>query len=160
MDTDINWLIIDGNNLIHRDDRLKRTAATDFDRARRELVAMLDRCSGELAERVTVVFDGKSGGQGEAFMTSSVDVQFAPGHLSADSVIEALVNNAPAPSGAMVVTSDRAERYTVESAGGRSMACISFIEELEAAEHRLSSRARGSRGKAPGGTIGDFFPDP
>jgi len=159
MDSDINWVIIDGNNLIHRDERLKRTAASDFDRARRELVAMLDRCAGDLADQITVVFDGKVGGQGAAFMTSSVDVQFAPGHLSADSVIEILVNSSPTPAGMMVVTNDRAERHTVESAGGQTMSCISFIEELESAERRINSRAHTGRRKASGGTIGDFFPD-
>jgi len=53
-----NWLIIDGNNLLHYDPRLAGLARRDFDRARRELVQGLDQLAGRLARRVTIVFDG------------------------------------------------------------------------------------------------------
>ena len=61
------WLIVDGFSLLYRDEKLAAVLrAGRLFEARRLLVQRLDRIAGALAERTTVVFDGRrEGGPGE-----------------------------------------------------------------------------------------------
>ena len=153
------WIIVDGNNLIHSDrDNLFGNRRADFDLVRRALARSLDELVGELAQRVTVVYDGTVGGRDEAFQTSELQVVFSAAETSADSIIERMVADARAPETILVVSSDRGERDTVGAAGARTMSCENFIELVKdtrkAMERRLSSRRR--RSAEP--SLGDFFP--
>ena len=151
------WLIIDGNNLIHSDLDMPRELLKNFDRARASLVQRLDRLVGVLADRITIVFDGRgSGGPSES--ASAVEVVFSPSRLTADSVIERLVRTAASPAGIAVITSDRLERDSVEAAGIQSVSCRSFLEILRKEESHPSIKP--TRNRAPRPTLGDLFPPP
>jgi predicted RNA-binding protein with PIN domain len=154
----LNWLIIDGNNLIHSDPELALGAARSFELARERLVQRLTPLVGELADRITVVFDGKSGAAGAAFASAAVEVLFSPSHLSADSVIERMAHAAENRHALAVVTSDRLERDTIEATGVHTLSCRSFWEMADEARAALRRRAGAGRSKRPPPTLGDLFP--
>ena len=156
------WLIVDGFSLLHRDEKLAAVLqAGRLFEARRLLVQGLDRIAGALAARTTVVFDGRrEGGSGDEAIDVSIEVVFSPSHLTADSVIERLVQAATPAAGILVVTSDRLERETVGAAGAESMSCGDFLDLCRREEAHLRRRAQpaSGAGPAPRPTLGDFFP--
>lgn len=165
------WLIIDGYNLIHRIGNHRsgnylsgvptlREVGMPHDLAgkRRRLIQLLEKTVGILADRITVVFDGRSGGGPAAGGPDEqespvVEVLFSPGNKTADTVIEQLVFQAglagsPATAGrVVVVTSDRLERETTEAAGAETMACSVFLDQLNETLARIEQELR-SRGTA------------
>ena len=178
------WLIIDGYNLIHRTgDRqpgshqpgnCRDGAPTlrlggrvreggvprDLAGKRRRLIQLLEKTVGILAERITVVFDGRSGGDGHSSgdghsgggpdkqESSVVEVLFSPRDKTADTVIEQLVFQAgpmgksATAGGIVVVTSDRLERETTEGAGAETMACSVFLDQLNETLARIEQNLR------------------
>lgn len=153
------WLIIDGNNLLHTAPDFARLVSDNFPLARNALVRRLEELLGVLANRITIVFDGTVGGRQTGFESSAVEVVFTSADMSADAAIERLASEAEHPGSVLVVSSDRLERYTVEASGIRSLSCRSFIEEASLARRDLEKRLQHAKRK-PGthGTLGDFFP--
>ena len=157
------WLIIDGNNLIHADAELVRLVRDGFNEARVALVRRLEPLVGLLAERITVIFDGgpatsRSSGYESARrepLDSAVEVFFSPPQFTADSVIERLVSDQK-DRGVLVVSSDYAERHTVEAAGVDTISCRSFLE-LAAKEDRLLRKKITTAPKNKI-TLDNFFP--
>jgi len=155
------WLIIDGYNLIHRSGNHLSGAPTlrevgvprDLAGKRRRLIQLLEKTVGILAERITVVFDGRSGGDGHSSggpdeqESLVVEVLFSPRDKTADTVIEQLVFQAGPQGGIVVVTSDRLERETTEGAGAETMACSVFLDQLNETLARIEQNLR-SRGTA------------
>lgn len=153
------WLIIDGNNLIHREAAEKGGETGDFVSARWRLARRLDALAGRLAPRVTLVFDGTRSGRDEAFETSSIEVIFCPAHITADTMIARLAVRHARPERVLVVTSDNAERTTVEAAGVPTVSCGNFLDQLAEVRRDLHAGLRTRRSGAKGTTLGDFFPD-
>lgn len=152
-----DWLIIDGNNLVHQ---MPRRAGLPFDVARTDLARQIDEVGGVLAKRVTLIFDGTRGGEDDAFRASSVEVLFSPGHRTADDVIERMVAADAHKRDIVVVTSDHAERDTVLAAGGSVMSCARFQDELAVQRGSMIRTMRAKpRGGATGPSLGDFFPE-
>jgi len=170
------WLIIDGYNLIRRignyrfgDHRLgnHRAGATihrevglprDLAGKRHQLVQLLEKTVGILAERITVVFDGRSGGGPDEQESSVVEVLFSPVDKTADTVIEQLVFQAGAAGKIVVVTSDRLERETTEGAGAETMACSVFIDQLDETLVRIEQELRSrALAKHPATPLGNPF---
>jgi predicted RNA-binding protein with PIN domain len=165
----IEWLIIDGYNLIHRTGHCRigdrssgdRTdwLPRDLDGKRRRLVQMLEKTVGILAERITVVFDGHSGDGPDEQESSIVEVLFSPRDKTADTVIEQLVfqtglaGKSAIAGRIVVVTSDRLERETTEGAGAETMACSVFLDRLNETlvriEQALRSRPASQRPATP-----------
>ena len=167
------WLIIDGYNLIHRCGvPTLREVGMPLDLAgkRRRLIQLLEKTVGILAERITVVFDGRSGGDGHSSgdghsgdgpdeqESSVVEVLFSPRDKTADTVIEQLVFQAGPAGRVVVVTSDRLERETTEAAGAETMACSVFLDQLNETLSRIEQELR-SRGAAqhPATPLGNPF---
>jgi predicted RNA-binding protein with PIN domain len=152
-------IVIDGNNLLHAARKAGgRPAASDFDAERWALARDLDRLTGAIAARVTIVFDGTRGGREEAFRTSSLDVVFSPASEAADTVIERIVCGAPDPGRILVVTSDRMERQMVEARGAAVVSCERFLDDLRHSGDALSARFGRAGAGQPGPCLGDFFP--
>jgi hypothetical protein len=152
------WLLIDGYSLLHRHPELQHRLKYGLDSARLRLLRELEPVVREFAPRTTVVFDGKSHRVEEHFESSLIEVLFSPSHLTADTVIERLVQQASQPEEILVVTSDRAERETVSAAGAEVMSCAQFLHQCEntsrAARHSAGRQARSTRKPR----LGDFFP--
>jgi predicted RNA-binding protein with PIN domain/cytochrome c-type biogenesis protein CcmH/NrfG len=152
-----DWLIIDGNNLVHQ---MPRRAGLPFAAARTDLARQIDEVGGVLAKRVILVFDGTRGGEDEVFRASSVEVLFSPGNRTADDMIERMVATEADKHDIVVVTSDRAERDTVLAVGGGVMSCAHFLDELAVQRGAMVRTMRAKPGgRSTGPSLGDFFPD-
>ena len=53
----------------------------------------------------------------------------------------------------------REERDTVEAAGGNSVSCKSFLEDLNQGASDISQEIQKIKDRPPPGRLGDFFPD-
>jgi predicted RNA-binding protein with PIN domain len=160
------WLIIDGYNLIYRIGDYRSGASflrwvgapRDLAGKRRGLVQLLEKTVGILAERITVVFDGRSGGGPDEQESTVVEVLFSPRDKTADTVIEQLVFQAGPAGGVMVVTSDRLERETTEAAGAETKAGSVFLDQLNETLGRIEQSLRAqSVARHPATPLGNPF---
>jgi uncharacterized protein len=151
-------IIVDGYSLLHRDPRLKRMLGTSLPLARQQLVRLLERSAGHLADRLTLVFDGQTAGTDEALAFAGFDLVFSEAGASADSVIERMVHEDAAPAGLLVVTSDLHERRTVAAAGADTMGCGDFLERCRSAQHEVRRRSGAGPARPFRRTLGDVLP--
>ena len=152
-------LIVDGYNLLHHDPGLQDLAGDQLMVEREKLIVRLSAVVGLVAERITVVFDGRDlPGDGPEREPSAVEVIFSPASQTADTVIERLAHRSAHPPGLLVVTSDRAERDTVSAAGGHTMNGTDFLELLDRTEAGLKRQAAATQRRVPVPRLGDFFP--
>lgn len=149
------WLIIDGYNLLHRDEGFGARHG-DFATARQRLVRGIEGAALEMAPKVTVVFDGREAGMDASLSAARLEVVFSPAGTTADGVIEGLVARAERPERIGVVTSDRVEEQIVSSAGASVISCEAFLQRCKAARQRPPISAAG---RFSGSAIGDFFPE-
>lgn len=150
------WIIIDGYSLLH-----VRGLGGDLQAAREQLLRSLSAVQAQLAEQITVVFDGRSSERQLPNRDARVEVLFSRAGQTADAVIEEVVHQAPRPGDILVVTNDRAEQDTVIGAGAQTRSCEAFLDELERITRQVSGEqqrlGRGAKSKGP--RLGDFFPD-
>lgn len=154
----IRRLIIDGYSLLYRDPALARQRARDMALAREQLIRKIDRLADALAPTVEIVFDGRAASR-ERFNAGHLQLIFAPGNKTADTVIEQLVHEDPAPSEICVVASDRLELDTVTAADAQAMSCASFLEWLDRVDRQIARRVARPAAPARRLTLGDVFPD-
>lgn len=152
----IQWLIIDGYNLLHHIDELSALARTDLLSARQRLVRLVEKTAHRMAPQTTIVFDGREAGRDEGLAFGPLEIYFSPANLSADTVIERLVCRYAEPETILVVTSDHAEHDTVSSAGAQTMSVPEFIAQCAQDARRPIAR-RTRPGEEP--KLGDLFPD-
>jgi predicted RNA-binding protein with PIN domain len=73
-------------------------------------------------------------------------------------MIEQLVQKSRQPERVLVVTSDRAERDTVEAAGAGTESCGHFLGRLADARRELDLTLGARRARCRGASLGEFFP--
>lgn len=151
-----DWLIIDGYNLLHQTDALAWLVHSDLQSARHRLVRLVENTAHRMAQKTTIVFDGREAGSDDALTSPLLEVFFSPGNLSADTVIERLVSRFEQPEMILVVTSDYAEQATVSSAGAQVMSSQEFLAQCEQ-DARKATGKRTPPGQEP--RLGDLFPD-
>ncbi len=154
---DFDWLIIDGYNLLYKDEVLA-AARNDLQAARQQLVRRVENAAPEKARRISVVFDGREGGRDVAFDAPHLEVLFSPANRTADAVIERMVVDAENPGRILVVTSDLIEAQIVSSAGASVLSCETFISRCDTAACVPSRKRFISSGSNPP-VLGDFFPE-
>ncbi|MDZ8117461.1 NYN domain-containing protein [Pontiella agarivorans] len=152
----LEWLIIDGYNLLHKVEELSVLLHRDMELARHKLVRMLEATAHRMAPQTTIVFDGREQGQDAALTSKHLEIFFSPGKHTADTVIERLVAKFPTPGKILVVTSDRAEADTVLSDGAQVMSCSEFLAQCNA-DARKTTGKQIRPGQNP--KLGDLFPD-
>lgn len=151
------WLIIDGYNLLHQ---LEADPAGRPAGGRARLLKLLEPLLGALAEKITVVFDGRqASATREATGPEKIEIIYSPADKSADSVIENLVGNAARPEDILVVTSDRYERDSVTARGADSMASSIFIALMREMSDRLDKKIAAFNKGRRSITLADFFPE-
>lgn len=150
------WIIVDGYSLLYRMNPDRRAPRSDLQRS--HLVSWLDKTAPFLAERITIVFDGRGPFSETPNDVSTLEVVYSPAHQTADTLIERMVCSAPNRNDIMVVTSDRAERRTVEAAGAVTMSCGDFLDLCRRATSQLESHLGQNSRKNKGPALGDFFP--
>jgi predicted RNA-binding protein with PIN domain len=150
---DFKWLIIDGYNLLHQDDALKGHRG-NLQTARQRLVRRIEQGASGMAQKITVVFDGREGGRDASFDAPHLEVLFSPSNRTADGVIEQMVHDATVPEKILVVTSDGIEQQLVSVFGASVISCREFLLRCEPSP--VPSRCRKP---VRGATLGDFFPE-
>lgn len=127
------WIVIDGYNLIRRSPRLALLDRRDMEEGRDALLASLAAYRRLKGHRITVVFDGwERGGMREQVTTiSGLQVIFTRRGEQADQAILRCVERAP--TGAVVVTSDRAVAEGAARTGAVALSAEEFHERLDRA---------------------------
>lgn len=151
-------LIIDGYSLLHRDPETKSLIAGNLRRAREVLIEKISRIATGMAEHVTVVFDGQERSSSVPGGLQSIEILYSPAHLTADTVIERIVQAAGNPENWLVVTNDRRERETVMATGVHTMSCANFLEECSRLSRHHTQTINRQTKKPAGPRLGDFFP--
>ncbi len=151
-----DWLLIDGYSLLYRARALSKLSGRNLAVERHLLIRKVEQGASDWADRITIVFDGRATKLGNDEIPSTVEVLYAPGHLTADSVIERLVYANPESARILVVSSDRAERETVAAAGADTLSCGEFLDRIEGRTSHHRRRPPSAEGRAA--RLGDFFP--
>lgn len=148
----IRWVLVDGYSVLHTWSRFQTRAGRSQSLAKKrdELIRLLRQYADATGRRVTVVFDGYAAKRkpDATEVTPGIEVLYSESGKTADDVIERVVALLPNRAELLVVTSDNAERRTVESLGAESRSGEVFEEEVETALRALGqdvkqhSRAR------------------
>jgi len=150
---DYDQLIIDGYNLMHQDGALEGRR-DDLQTARQRLIRRIEQSASGMAGKITVVFDGREGGQDIALAAPNLEVLFSPANRTADGLIEQMVHNAEKPERILVITSDWIEQRLVSVFGASVISCREFLLRCEALPvvPKKNKPLKGTR-------LGDFFPE-
>jgi predicted RNA-binding protein with PIN domain len=135
-------IIIDGYNVIYTDERLRRTACRDLQKAREALIDRLRAYLSGRQLRVTLVFDGRGGMiEAESVVPHKLQVLYSASGQSADDVIINTIRDSGNPRGFIVVTSDNADiGRVVRPLGCEVIGSMSFLRRIASPPHQ---------GKAP-----------
>lgn len=137
-------LIVDGANILHAWQDLRRAAQRDVASARSDLIQRLLAIHDGGEVRVTVVFDGR-GTQltvEHPFKQATFAVVHTPSSMTADDVIEHLVANSSEPAQCDVATNDHAERQTVLALGAATLSSDDLKAWVDRAHTRQSASVR------------------
>lgn len=139
-----NWILVDGYSVLHAWPKLRKLAGRSLEQQRDGLIRVLRQYADQSGRRITVVFDGyaaKYKPEGREPLRG-VEVIFSESGKTADDVIERLVAQAADRENILVVTSDNAERQTVEGLGARSQSAEIFEAEVMAVLKDLAKAVR------------------
>ena len=141
---------IDGYNVMHQWDEFRKPPPMDFETARDAFIALVSRFCTTAGCRAIIVFDGRGRHlhrtEPEHF-PGGVDVLYAPGHSSADTVIERSVYLQPSRKFDLVVVSgDRGIRDLCVALVALAMGPRNFLdtmrESLNNASRNLTQTAQ------------------
>ncbi|UCH85496.1 MAG: NYN domain-containing protein [Candidatus Latescibacterota bacterium] len=129
-------VIVDGYNVIYADDRLRRFAIKNMERARKEFVGLLRSYVEAKRIQVTVVFDGRGSlADADAVIPGKLQVVYSPRGQTADDLIISTVRGAANPQSYLVVTSDRTHIIpVVRGLGCQVLGARRFLERIASAE--------------------------
>jgi len=134
-------ILIDGYNLLYKDDALKNLAERSLEAAREQLVAGIAAYrTGDM--EIIVVFDGRGASTARNSSRPGVQVRFSAFPKTADQLIVELMDREPRRSSLTVVTSDRKDiGRVVRAEGVRWISSESFLGRLRRARKSASSPA-------------------
>jgi len=128
-------ILVDGYSLLHNWPALAPNAPRHSERARDELVHVLEGYHDATGEPITLFFDG-AGAPPDApknDSTREVEVLFSRAGQTADQMIERAAHRFQAHGEVLVVTDDNAIRNLVGGFGGSVASCANFISRVESA---------------------------
>lgn len=132
---------IDGYNVIHRSERLKKLAQQSLEAARESLISELSKYSNIVADKVILVFDGRSraGEQydEETVVVGSLRVVYPPGARAADAYIERELQTRCIPQETVVVTADRGIGQFASGKGALVVNPRTFFRNVESSVAEL-----------------------
>ena len=140
------YLLVDGHSIIHAWPELRSLHAHHPGQARGELIRQMSDLHDSGRWRVTLVFDGRSGGKEET-PKDSLAVLYAPANQTADSVIEKIVQAHVGKGEIGVVTADHAEITAVESFGAFGFSPDWLRDELRVAGQEMTASLENYRRK-------------
>jgi predicted RNA-binding protein with PIN domain len=143
------FLLVDAHNVIFSRPDLAALHRRNPAAAREQLVRMLERHQDASGIRVVVVFDGGTGPRPTAEMSAAAGIQvfYAQGGQSADTIIERLVVKYSALHRISVATNDHLIRTAAAAAGASTLDAAALFEAIDTAEADLGEALRQLRRK-------------
>lgn len=146
----MEYLIIDGYNVIGNWPNLQELAKTAMDDARHKLVEILTEYQAYTGQEIIIIFDAyRSKGRKEIEHGSGIQVRYTDHGQTADSLIESLVGKLTQRHPVGVVTSDWAQQQIVMGKGARRWSSREFYLEVKEVTGRISSAAGRTRVDRP-----------
>jgi ribosomal protection tetracycline resistance protein len=137
-------ILVDGYSLLHNWLALAPNAPRYSERARDELIHVLEQYHDATGEPITIFFDG-AGAPSDAPRDDSrpeVEVLFSRAGQTADQMIERAAHRFQSHGEVLVVTDDNAIRNIVSGFGGSVAGCANFISMVESALTELHDELR------------------
>ena len=133
------YYIVDGYNIIFAWEELARTAQSDLDAARRQLLDALSSFAGYRKHRLVVVFDGykRKGNPGEKAQFHNIQVVYTPEGQTADAYIEALAAEIGHNYNLRIASSDGLVQLSGLGSGVLRMPASELYQEVEAAKKEM-----------------------
>ena len=138
---DMEYLLVDGYNIIFAWDELQRLAAQDIAAARGALIDILANYQGFRKCRVIVVFDAYKvkGNPGSVQTVHGIKVVYTKEAETADTYIERATYELRRERRVRVATSDGPEQVIILGHGALRVSARAFHAEVEAAEGQISA---------------------
>ena len=151
-------LIVDGYNVIHGSDDLKRLSEIQLEEARVQLINDLNGYSGFKGWETILVFDAyqQQSLEKREEMVGRIKVVFTEKNKTADSYIEKLVYNLPKAYSVRVVTSDFTLQQMVMASGAERVPVRELIQDMEATLKNFRDDKKKS-GPKQGVKLSDFL---
>jgi predicted RNA-binding protein with PIN domain len=126
-------VIIDGYNVIHADDDLKRTVKRDLQRARSDLIGRITRYLEKRKLRITLVFDGHGGiTDVDIPVPGRLQVMFSCSGQTADELILETLRSSTNARAFTVVTSDMADiGKEARALGADVVSSADFLQRMQ-----------------------------
>ena len=127
-----NMVIVDGYNLIHSDESLKKTSLFSLEKAREELMDLLSSYVSYTKTELVLVFDAYlvKDGEGSEFMRDGYKVVYTKANQTADAYIERMMRQLGPDYSIRMVTDDRLLQFSAVHSGISRMTAKEFLEEL------------------------------
>ena len=124
--------IIDGYNLIHSDDNLKKTALFSLEKAREELMDILSNYVSYTKTELVLVFDAYlvKDGEGSEFIHDGYKVVYTKADQTADTYIEKMMHDLGPDYSIRIITDDRLLQFSAVHSGIIRMTSKEFMDEL------------------------------
>ena len=138
------YLLVDGYNIIHAWDSLRKLAETNLDAARNTLIERLRNFQGFKQSPVILVFDAYKvkGNPGSIQHLGGLDVVYTKEAETADMYIEKATYDLRKKHRVRVATSDGLEQVIILGHGALRVPASSFESEVVAAENAIRSYLR------------------
>ena len=152
------YVIVDGYNVIFGWDDLKKTAKTDLQSAREQLMSILCNYAAFTKYNVVLVFDGYkvAGNQGEQFNFHNIHVVYTKEHELGDVYIERLVSEIGSNDKVRVVTSDGLIQLSAVRFGVLRVSTAEFEREVDEVHAKISEILKQNKEQNPKLKIGEL----
>lgn len=136
-----DFLVVDGYNILHAWDSLKKMMAEDMEHARVKLIHILANYQAVKGIKVIVVFDAHlvKGGAGSKEEVTGVEVIYTMEGETADMLIERFVGHLGEDDRVVVATSDWAQQRIVFGKGAVRLSARELEKEITACEKEVQN---------------------
>lgn len=134
-----DYLLVDGYNIIFAWDELKKTAESNLEAARSDLINILSNYQGWCGYEIIIVFDAYKvkGKHREVERHHNVNVVYTKESETADSYIERVTHELSGKHRVRVATSDGAEQLIILGSGAMRMTARELKQRITDAESEL-----------------------
>ena len=156
----IEYLLVDGYNIIFAWDELRRLAEHNMDAARDSLLEILSGYSGFTGIRVIAVFDAYKvkGFQGEVSRWKNLDVVFTKEAETADQYIEKTAHEIGRKYKVTVATSDGTEQVIIRGQGCLLLSARDLQQEIARISAQIKEEHLDKQERS-GHLLGEYMPD-
>jgi predicted RNA-binding protein with PIN domain len=148
---------IDGYNVLHKSSLLRGIARRDIEAAREQLIDKIVPFCIATGYQVYLVFDGRGAHlpqRAEHYRSvNNLEVIYAPGHLSADAVIERAIYQEKNRLDVVAVTNDRGVRDLCSGMGALTMEAGSFLQIVRESHGNIRSTLERTRKDGPSTSV-------